>query len=103
MGRKRVFIGAFMQAAQQLTGVNAFLSYAFTIFKSVGITDPFLFNVVFNGIMILGVNCGLLLLDKDWAFTGRRTQLLLASFMMGPTLLIAGLLLMFDVGSSGVM
>ena len=60
---KRVFIGCFLQIAQQLTGVNAFLGYASTIFGNLGITDPFLFNCIFNGVMVVGVVAGLLMLD----------------------------------------
>jgi len=90
---KRVFIGSFLQIAQQLTGVNAFLGYAATIFASLGITDPFTFNCIFNGVMVVGVVMGLLLLDAK--IGGRRRQLMGATFIMGPALLIAGLAFTF--------
>jgi hypothetical protein len=118
---KRVFIGVFLQVAQQLTGVNAFLGYASTIFGNLGITDPLMFNCIFNGmsvlaarwdqcapcmvshsniralstgVMVVGVVIGLALLDAKAG--GRRKQLLGATFLMGPALLIAGLAFLFN-------
>nr|NP_001106319.1 uncharacterized protein LOC100127272 [Xenopus laevis]AAI54994.1 LOC100127272 protein [Xenopus laevis] len=91
---KRVFIGCFLQIAQQLTGVNAFLGYASTIFGNLGITDPLLFNCIFNAVMVVGVVAGLLLLDAKAG--GRRKQLMGATFLMGPALLIAGLAFIFN-------
>lgn len=91
---KRVFIGIFLQIAQQLTGVNAFLGYAATIFGSLGITDPLMFNCIFNGVMVVGVVAGLVMLDSAWG--GRRKQLLWATFLMGPSLLVSGLAQLFN-------
>jgi len=87
--RRRVFIACFLQVAQQLTGVNAFLSYANTLFRNVGITNPFAFNVLWNFIMIGACVTGLLLIDSPRG--GRRIQLLGATVVMGPSLLLAGI------------
>jgi len=92
--RKRVMIACTLVIAQQATGVNAFLGYAATIFKSIGIDNPILFNVVFNSIMIVGCIAGLLLVDSK--YSGRRSQLLLASAMMGPPLVLAACALQFN-------
>eukprot|EP00928_Gymnodinium_smaydae_P093733 TRINITY_DN7803_c1_g1_i1.p1 TRINITY_DN7803_c1_g1~~TRINITY_DN7803_c1_g1_i1.p1 ORF type:complete len:546 (-),score=122.70 TRINITY_DN7803_c1_g1_i1:52-1689(-) len=86
--RKRVIIACVLVAAQQATGVNAFLGYAGTIFEKVGIRDPVLFNAVFNCIMILGCVAGLLLVDSPYG--GRKRQLLLATAIMGPPLVLSG-------------
>mmetsp|Transcript_64089 Transcript_64089/g.206438 ORF Transcript_64089/g.206438 Transcript_64089/m.206438 type:complete len:521 (+) Transcript_64089:88-1650(+) len=92
--RKRVIIACVLVLAQQATGVNAFLGYAATIFKSVGIDNPVLFNTIFNLIMIGGCSAGLALVDSQYG--GRRCQLLGASWIMGPPLVIAGFGLLYD-------
>jgi len=89
--RKRVIIACTLVACQQATGVNAFLGFAGTIFSKVGIDDPILFNTVFNSIMIFGCIAGLLLVDSEYG--GRKKQLLWASAIMGPPLVISGLAL----------
>eukprot|EP01134_Creolimax_fragrantissima_P002567 CFRG2567T1 len=87
--RKRLFIAVLLQIAQQFTGVNAFLGYAYTIFDTIGVSDPILFNCIWNGVMLVGVMTGLLLLDNKHG--GRRIQLLGATTIMGPPLLVAAL------------
>lgn len=89
--RHRVFVACYMQVAQQLTGVNAFLSYTTNIFHAAGIkpeqvTD---YNVCFNLLMLGGVVAGLMFIDSP--FGGRRSQLLAATVVMGPPLIIAGM------------
>merc|ERR1712060_497545 len=76
------------------TGVNAFLGYASTLFKDIGIDQPFTFNMIWNGVMIVGCIAGLLLVDSSLG--GRRVQLLGATALMGPSLLVAGLGLSFS-------
>merc|ERR1711920_534388 len=58
--RKRVIIACMLVMCQQLTGVNAFLSYAGTIFGKAGIKDPIMANTVFNAWMILFCVFGLM-------------------------------------------
>lgn len=91
--RKRLFVACYLQAAQQLTGVNAFLGFQTEIFGSAGYaadeitkipTGPaFIVQMVF----ILGCVTGLLLVDSK--FGGRKCQLLTASLFMGPPLILA--------------
>lgn len=85
--RKRTIIACSLVCCQQLTGVNAFLSYAGTIFENAGIKDPIMFNTVFNGWMIIMCAVGLMVIDSSVG--GRRCQLLLATVIMGPPLAIA--------------
>ncbi|CAE7943872.1 SLC2A1, partial [Symbiodinium sp. KB8] len=92
--RKRVFIACCLAICQQATGVNAFLGYAATLFKECGINSPIVFNSIFNSIMIFGCIAGLLLVDSKYG--GRRCQLLAATAIMGPPLILAGLALQFD-------
>eukprot|EP00418_Pyrodinium_bahamense_P051794 CAMPEP_0179174948 /NCGR_PEP_ID=MMETSP0796-20121207/86384_1 /TAXON_ID=73915 /ORGANISM="Pyrodinium bahamense, Strain pbaha01" /LENGTH=497 /DNA_ID=CAMNT_0020878257 /DNA_START=84 /DNA_END=1578 /DNA_ORIENTATION=- len=93
--RKRVLIACTLVLGQQATGVNAFLGYAGTIFTEAGIKDYLLFNVIFNSIMIVGCTLGLLLVDSS--IGGRRCQLLVASSIMGPPLVLAAVALQFNL------
>jgi hypothetical protein len=93
--RKRTFVGVWMNAAQQLTGVNCFLGFGGVLFSKLGMTDSAAFNVWFNWGGVVGVCIGLVLLDAS--FGGRRRQLLIASVIMFIALAsqAAGLLLDF--------
>ena len=55
--RKRVIIACGLVIAQQLAGVNAFLSCAGTIFTKCEFDDPILINVCFNWLMIVFCAC----------------------------------------------
>jgi len=85
--RKRLIIACSLVCCQQLTGVNAFLSYATTIFEHAGIDKPVIANCWLNAFMI--IMCGLGLMVIDSRFGGRRCQLLVATSIMGPPLVIA--------------
>lgn len=87
--RKRVLIACGLVMAQQLTGVNAFLSYSGVIFGKCGFDDPIVVTLVFNLWMILFVIIGLVLIDSKYG--GRRSQLLAATVIMGPPLIVASL------------
>jgi len=86
--RKRVFVACWLQISQQLTGVNPFLFYAVTFFKDLGVSNPFVANTAFQAVMLVGVILGTWMMDSAWG--GRRIQLLGATFLMGPALLIGG-------------
>lgn len=98
--RKRVIIACTLVIGQQATGVNAFLGYAATLFKQCGIDSPILFNSIFNSVMIFACLAGLLLVDSKYG--GRRRQLLLATYAMGPPLVIAGFALQFMDAQNGL-
>jgi len=85
--RKRVIIACMLVMCQQLTGVNAFLSYAGTIFGKAGMKDPIMVNTIFNAWMILFCVFGLMTIDSKVG--GRRCQLLVATSIMGPPLMVA--------------
>lgn len=89
--RKRIMIASYLQTAQQATGVNAFLGYANILFPEIGFKNPFVFNVIWNGVMVVGVIFGISMIDSPKG--GRRTQLLGATVLMGPSLVVAGILL----------
>jgi sugar porter (SP) family MFS transporter len=91
--RRRVTVACGLVLAQQLTGVNAFLGYSATVFEAAGL-PPFKFNCIFTGEMILACIVGLLMIDSP--FGGRKIQLLLASVIMGPPLMLAAAALAFD-------
>jgi len=98
--RKRVFVACGLVLAQQLTGVNAFLGYSATVFEAAGF-NPFKFNLVFTGEMILACIVGLLLIDSP--FGGRKIQLLVAAVIMGPPLLLAAAALQYEWSTTIVM
>jgi len=85
--RKRVLIAIMLLVCQQLTGVNAFLSYAGTIFAKAGMSDPIMVNSIFNGGMLIFCVIGLMTIDSK--FGGRKCQLLVATCIMGPPLIVA--------------
>ena len=51
--------------------------------------DPYVFNAIWNFVMIVGCVAGLLLVDSKCG--GSRPQLLRATWLMGPPLVIAGI------------
>jgi len=91
--RLRVFIACWLQFAQQLTGVNAFLGYFGTLASGLGV-DPLVGSIVFNGGMLPGVLLGLWFLDSRMG--GRRIQLIGAIFVMVPALVLAALASVFS-------
>lgn len=93
--RKRLFVACYLQAAQQLTGVNAFLSFQSDIFGSAGYADdkvsalPGGPAIITQYIFLVGSLTGLFLIDSP--FGGRKKQLLGASVFMGPPLVAAAI------------
>jgi len=94
--RYRLFVACFLQAAQQMTGVNAFLGYQSDIFKAAGYSGdeiasiPYGPGFIIQMVFIVGSVTGLFLIDSP--FGGRKIQLIGASFLMGPPLIIAAVL-----------
>jgi len=90
--RVRVFTACYLQAAQQFTGVNAFLGFQTDIFKAAGADDATI-DAIPNGpafllqmTMLAGCILGLILVDSP--IGGRRIQLNGAAALMGPALII---------------
>lgn len=94
--RNRCLVGVGMQIAQQMTGVNCFLGFSGSIFAAVGIEHPAKFGDTFTNIFFVGVVLGIALMDSR--FSGRRTQLLLASVLMPLSLLGAAVTYSLDAG-----
>merc|ERR1719323_92913 len=68
--RKRVLIACYLQVAQQLTGVNAFLSYQTKVFEGAGFTEKQVTGlpglaIYFNITMLVGCIAGLTLIDSS--------------------------------------
>merc|ERR1711976_812331 len=93
--RKRVLIASGMQITQQFTGENAIIFYSGTLFLAIGhpFDNPYVSNVIWQLSMVLGCSVGLVLIDSS--IGGRRPQLLGATVMMVPAIIIAGLALQF--------
>lgn len=97
--KKRVCIACYLQIAQQLTGVNAFLTYTVKIFEGAGIPEHEIntlpgYALYFNLLMLVGCVVGLILIDSSYG--GRRSQLLGATCVMGPPLLLGGIVKLLD-------
>jgi len=93
--RLRVFTACYLQAAQQFTGVNAFLGYQKDIFVAAGV-DPRVVDSIPGGpafilqmTMMVGCVIGLILVDSPVG--GRRKQLNAAAVLMGPALIIGAI------------
>lgn len=89
--KTRFMVSAFLQVAQQFSGVNAFLSYSGTIFAALFVKGTFLntwANPLFQIVMLVFVTVGLLLIDSPHG--GRRSQLIVASLMMTSSMLAGG-------------
>ncbi|ORX79278.1 general substrate transporter [Basidiobolus meristosporus CBS 931.73] len=104
--RRRVIIGLAIQAFQQLTGINAVMYYAPTIFKSAGLdgTNSALIATAINGaVNVLFTIPAVLYVDR----AGRRPLLLIGAGFMAIAMLIVGTLIAiysprnFDVIAAG--
>ncbi|RMZ92308.1 hypothetical protein DV736_g453, partial [Chaetothyriales sp. CBS 134916] len=82
--RKRLLTGIFLQALQQLTGVNFIFYYGTSYFQNSGISNPFTVSVVTSVVNICSTVPGLLLVEK-W---GRRPLLLMGAIGMSISQLI---------------
>jgi len=69
----RTLLGMTLQMFQQLTGVNSFLYYGSTIFKSVGIQDSFITQIILGAVNFLCTFLGLYVMEKF----GRRWPLII--------------------------
>jgi len=98
--RYRLFVACYLQAAQQFTGVNAFLGFQSNIFGSAGYTNDEIASIpggpgfIIQMVFVVGSVAGLLLVDSP--FGGRKKQLIAASFLMGPPLIMAAVLKFTD-------
>ncbi|KAF8328345.1 MFS monosaccharide transporter [Cantharellus anzutake] len=71
----RVLSGVFLQAWQQLTGINFIFYYGTTFFKNSGISNPFLISVATNVVNVGMTVPGMWAVDK----VGRRSLLLIGA------------------------
>merc|ERR1711916_176459 len=79
------------QIAQQLTGINAFLTYQNNVYTAAHIDSSFVTatfgpQFILSVFMLIGCTIGLVVVDSSMG--GRRKQLIAASALMGPPLVI---------------
>ncbi|CAI5756325.1 unnamed protein product [Candida verbasci] len=85
---ERVFVGAMIQALQQLTGDNYFFYYSTTIFQAVGLNDSFETSIVIGVINFASTFVGIYAIEK----LGRRVCLLIGSVAMSCCFLMYALI-----------
>ncbi|KAK2626559.1 hypothetical protein QTJ16_003734 [Diplocarpon rosae] len=74
----RTLIGAGVQIAQQLTGVNFIFYFGTTFFQTIGINQPFIISVILSTVNVVATPPALYLIDK-W---GRRPLLIYGGILM---------------------
>lgn len=95
--RFRLFVACYLQAAQQLTGINAFLGFQTDVFMTAGFRADEIGKfpngpaMVTQWLFLIGSAIGLFLIDSKHG--GRKKQLIGASTLMGPPLVIGAILL----------
>ncbi|KAL1616201.1 Plasma membrane low glucose sensor [Diplodia seriata] len=75
---KRLMTGCFLQALQQLTGVNFIFYYGTQYFQNAGFQNPFTISVITNSVNVVSTFPGLYLVEK----MGRRNLLLMGAIGM---------------------
>ncbi|OJD28915.1 high affinity glucose transporter rgt2 [Diplodia corticola] len=75
---KRLMTGCFLQALQQLTGVNFIFYYGTQYFQNAGFQNPFVISVITNSVNVVSTFPGLYLVEK----MGRRNLLLMGAIGM---------------------
>ncbi|TIB75584.1 hypothetical protein E3Q23_02346 [Wallemia mellicola] len=80
----RTFVGVMLQSFQQLTGANYFFYYGATIFKSVGIQDSFVTQIILGAVNFFCTFFGLYVMEKF----GRRNPLVFGGFWQGAWLVV---------------
>ncbi|UJR17200.1 hypothetical protein I4U23_004095 [Adineta vaga] len=74
----RTLVGIFLQAWQQLTGINFIFYYGTSFFHSSGISQPFLVTIIINLINVIMTIPGILFIDR----LGRRKLLIIGAIGM---------------------
>ncbi|KAL1617395.1 hypothetical protein SLS56_011011 [Neofusicoccum ribis] len=88
---RRVMLGVLLQMWQQLTGINFIFFYGTTFFQQVGISSPFVINIITNAVNFASTPLSLWIIEK----CGRRTMLIYGALGM--------LICEFIVAGVGVM
>ncbi|CAI4897081.1 CKB_collapsed_G0043940.mRNA.1.CDS.1 [Saccharomyces cerevisiae] len=71
----RLIIGMMIMTFQQLSGINYFFYYGTSVFKGVGIKDPYITSIILSSVNFLSTILGIYYVEK-W---GRKTCLLYGS------------------------
>lgn len=74
----RIAVGVSLQALQQLTGANYFFYYGTVIFKSTGINNSFVTQMILGGVNVGCTFLGLYVVEHF----GRRKSLIFGAFWM---------------------
>jgi len=88
----RTLLGFALQMFQQLTGANYFFYYGTTIFQSVGLTNPFVTQIILGGVNVVSTFPGLWFIERY----GRRKPLIIGGLWQ-----CAWLIVFASVGSQG--
>ncbi|KAF3938741.1 hypothetical protein ABW19_dt0206680 [Dactylella cylindrospora] len=88
----RTLLGFGLQMFQQLTGANYFFYYGTTIFQSVGLTNPYVTQIILGGVNVVSTFPGLWFIERY----GRRKPLIIGGLWQ-----CAWLIVFAVVGSEG--
>jgi len=80
----RTLLGITLQSIQQLTGANYFFYYGATLFQGLGLTSPFVSQIILNGVNFTCTFLGLYVMEKF----GRRWPLMVGGVWQGAWLLV---------------
>jgi len=80
----RTLLGMTLQSIQQLTGANYFFYYGATLFQGLGLVNPFVAQIILNGVNFFCTFGGLYIMERF----GRRWPLMIGGIWQGIWLLI---------------
>lgn len=80
----RTLLGFALQMFQQLTGANYFFYYGTTIFQSVGLTNPFVTQIILGAVNVVSTFPGLWFIERY----GRRKPLIIGGLWQAAWLIV---------------
>jgi len=80
----RTILGVSLQCLQQLTGANYFFYYGSVVFTGVGISNPFVTQLILGGVNVISTFLGLYVLERF----GRRRPLIIGGLWQSAWLFI---------------
>jgi SP family sugar:H+ symporter-like MFS transporter len=93
----RVPLGMIILGLQQLTGANYFFYYGTTVFASVGLSNPFVTQIILGAVNVVTTFPGLWFVERF----GRRKPLIIGAAWMSVCFLVFASIGQFELGERG--